>query len=79
MQHIIKIPGADYDLCSICGYVATDYLIESLEREIKIKEDSLNFKSSKSVEDILKQLKKTLKEQLKIKAEHEKGEVIYDF
>ena len=79
MQHIIKIPGADYDLCSICGYVATDYLIESLEREIKIKEEDLKFKSSKSVEDTLKQLRKTLKEQLKIKAEHEKGEVIYDF
>ena len=79
MKHIIKIPGADYNLCSVCGYVATDYLIESLEREIKNKEDNLKFKSSKSVEDTLKALRKTLKEQLILKAEHEKGEVIYDF
>jgi hypothetical protein len=79
MKHIIRIPGADYNLCSVCGYVATDYLIESLEREIKTKEDNLKLKSSKSIEDTLKTLRKTLKEQVALKSKHEKGEIVYDF
>jgi hypothetical protein len=55
-MHKIKIHGLDYELCEDCGYVPTQYLIDSISSELARQKDKITSKDSK----ILMELSATL-------------------
>lgn len=65
----ILIPGMDYNLCEKCGYVPTQWLLESVESEIEEAEERKRVSKVRGIEKKIIGLRATLKE-LKAKAKN---------
>jgi hypothetical protein len=63
-MHKIKIHGLDYELCEDCGYVPTQYLIDSISNELARQQEKITSKESKTLTELsatLGRLKRKLK------------------